>query len=111
MDRKSNNIVIVQPAPADSGAVPAHGTKVLTQDGREIDGITAVTLHAEVGDIWRATIECYPHVSESMVATAIQRNAKPLNWWQRLCIKMSGLRLEVETTSLDRSSRSYRMFP
>lgn len=40
--------------------VMTKGTKVLTQDGTEISGITKITLVADVNDdIWRAVIECH----------------------------------------------------
>ena len=111
MNNKSTHMVIVQPARKDSGAVPANGTKVMTEDGHEITGITSISLHAEVGGIWRATIECTPHMSEPMVAMAVKQDAARLNWWQRFCFKISGLCVAVETTSIADDSRRYKRFP
>ena len=111
VNSKSTHMVIVQPARKDSGAVPANGTKVMTEDGHEITGITSISLHAEVGDVWRATIECTPHVSEPMIVRAVMQSTLRLNWWQRLCFKVSGLRIPVETTSIADDSRRYKRFP
>lgn len=38
----------------------AMGTKVVLSDGSELTGVTAITLRAEAGGIWKAVIEVYP---------------------------------------------------
>lgn len=50
----------IVPAPPREGCI-AHstmGTQVLTPEGAPVPGITKVTLIAEVGEPWRAVIEC-----------------------------------------------------
>lgn len=69
MANRSSHIVIVQPPRSESGAVLARGTKVVTEDGHEITGVTKVTLIAEAGDVWRAVIECVPHLSGDLIAS------------------------------------------
>lgn len=54
----------IVPAPSDDGCPQiTQGTKVLV-DGKELGGITKLTLVATPDDVWRATIECIVRVPE-----------------------------------------------
>lgn len=57
----SGQLLTIVPREHEPGTpVMTKGTKVLTQDGTEITGITKITLVADVNDdIWRAVIECH----------------------------------------------------
>ena len=45
---------------SERGAHSAHGTQVLLDDGSRLEGVTKVTLVAEVGSVWKAIIEVNP---------------------------------------------------
>lgn len=45
---------------SEQGAHSAHGTQVLLDDGSRLEGVTKVTLVAEVGKVWKAIIEVNP---------------------------------------------------
>lgn len=45
---------------SEQGAHSAHGTQVLLDDGSRLEGVTKVTLVAEVGNVWKAIIEVNP---------------------------------------------------
>ncbi|WP_180076896.1 hypothetical protein [Acinetobacter sp. YH12251] len=45
---------------SERGAHSVHGTQVLLDDGSRLEGVTKVTLVAEVGNVWKAIIEVNP---------------------------------------------------
>lgn len=47
----------------------AYGTKVLLEDGSELEGVTKIVLTATPGDMWKAEIHCYA-LAEQVVAEA-----------------------------------------
>jgi hypothetical protein len=71
------------------GPVATMGTKVLTEDGTEIRGITRIVVTADVGDIWRAEIHCTVLADEMR---ALAKVADSLTRWQRLCLKLAGIK-------------------
>lgn len=46
------------------------GTKVMLSDGSELTGVTSVTLSAEPGDVWKATITVRPERVGAITAVA-----------------------------------------
>lgn len=62
-DTKTLRVATIVPGPQESPNAPhlANGTKVILSDGSELSGVTGVTLRADVGGLWKATIEVYPH--------------------------------------------------
>ena len=47
------------PIKADPGEPTlTRGTKVVTEDGCEVGGVTRIELAAECNDVWRARIDC-----------------------------------------------------
>lgn len=62
-DTKTLRVVTIVPGPQESPNAPhqAQGTKVILSDGSELGGVTGVTLRADVGGLWKAIIEVYPH--------------------------------------------------
>lgn len=62
-------LLTVIPASAAYGE-PARtqGTKVVDQEGNEIEGVTRIELVAEVDDVWRATIACCAQVKGPIYA-------------------------------------------
>lgn len=74
-DTKKLTVATIMPGPQPS-ASSAHltqGTKVILSDGRELAGVTRITLHAEAGDIWKATIEVHPQTVHVIAAEADTR--------------------------------------
>lgn len=71
---------IVQERPSSSGIVMTQGTKVVLDDGSELQGVTKIVLTAEVNDIWRAEIHCHVGALD-MQAEAVIHHAP---WHARL---------------------------
>lgn len=61
-DGKKLKVVKIVPAERAEGDGPylARGTKIILSDGSELSHVTAVTLRAEAGGVWRACIEVFP---------------------------------------------------
>jgi hypothetical protein len=95
---------IVAPAPSEIGLTRTQGTKVLLEDGSELEGVYRIVLRAEVNDIWTAEIHCHPSMAE-ITAWASVHSDKP-NWWSRLWSKLKGG--DIDVTKLDSGSREYR---
>lgn len=53
-------VLTVVPGPTDptTGYHLAQGTKVILDDGSELQGVHGISLRAGVGGVWTATIEC-----------------------------------------------------
>lgn len=56
------------PAPSESGPHLAQGTKVVTENGVEINGVTKIQLSAEVGGIWEAVIHAFVVAPDELFA-------------------------------------------
>lgn len=99
-------IVTIIPPPADEGRgfTRTQGTKVLV-DGQELKGVTRVVLVAEVGDVWRARIECMAHVQAMPGMWVEVHEATQLTWWRRLLLRLAGV--SVDTTDLGSATRTY----
>jgi hypothetical protein len=48
--------------------LPTMGTRVMLSDGSELTGITSITMTAEPGGVWKATITVMPHHLEAITA-------------------------------------------
>jgi hypothetical protein len=72
-----------------AGPLLTRGTKVLTAEGAEIHGITRIVLTADVGDVWRAQIDCIVRPDE---IRALADVAESLTWWQRWCLRIAGVK-------------------
>ncbi|AVI87297.1 hypothetical protein YA0016_27370 [Pseudomonas syringae] len=61
-DAKTLKVATIVPGPQSHPDSPhlARGTKVILSDGSELSGVTSVTLRADAGGLWKATIEVYP---------------------------------------------------
>lgn len=61
-DTKKLMVATIIPGPQShpNGPHLAQRTKVLLSDGSELSGVTSVTLRADVGGVWKATIEVDP---------------------------------------------------
>jgi hypothetical protein len=60
--------------------LPTVGTRVMLSDGSELTGITSITITAEPGGVWKATITVMPHnvepvTAEVMVVEAVEEVA------------------------------------
>jgi hypothetical protein len=65
-------VTILPPAHQRPGqAQPAMGTKVMLSDGSELNGVISITLTAEPGDTWKATIIVRPEHIEAITAQAL----------------------------------------
>lgn len=59
MDNSEAKLVRIVPAPAEgNGPHRAQGTKVFVGD-LQMTGVTRIELICEVGDVWRARIDCH----------------------------------------------------
>ena len=47
---------------------PTMGTRVMLSDGSELEGVTSITMTAEPGGVWKATITVLPHNVEPITA-------------------------------------------
>jgi hypothetical protein len=71
-----------------NGPLHTKATRVITEEGAEIHGITRIVLTAEVGDVWRAQIDCMVQPSE---IRALADVAESLTLWQRVCVRAAGI--------------------
>jgi hypothetical protein len=98
-----SHVTIVPPEPHESGVTKTMGTKVLLEDGSELQGVFRIILRAEVDSIWTAEIHCHPKMV-SMTATPNVRMSK-VGWWERLRSRLS--KTPMDTTAMDSTSRTY----
>jgi hypothetical protein len=71
-------IRVVPNPPSESGLTLTQGTKLMIGDVDISRGVTSVTLHCEVNDVWRATIECNVEPPADLAALAFIRY--PTHW-------------------------------
>jgi hypothetical protein len=58
---------------------PTMGTRVMLSDGSELEGVTSITMTAEPGGVWKATITVMPHRVEPITAEVmVVETADPL---------------------------------
>ncbi|WP_341520723.1 hypothetical protein AABC73_20580 [Pseudomonas sp. G.S.17] len=71
-DIKRVRVATIIPAPQRDGnsCHMTQGTRVLLDDGSELDGVVSITLRAEPNGLWAATIEVMPQVVPSITANA-----------------------------------------
>lgn len=79
---------IVPPVGA-GGITRTHGTQVWVGDTR-LNGVTGITLRADLNDVWRATIECHVEPPAELLAAAVFEVRKPEVWWQRVLRWING---------------------
>lgn len=53
----------------DQPSLVCQGTRVVLEDGVELEGVTKIVLTAEVGEVWRAEIHCCVLVPEQLAST------------------------------------------
>ncbi|KPC32538.1 Uncharacterized protein ABJ99_4561 [Pseudomonas syringae pv. cilantro] len=73
-DTKTLKVATIIPGPQSNPNGPhlAQGTKVILSDGSELSGVAGVTLRAEAGGLWKATIEVYPREVPTITALAAE---------------------------------------
>lgn len=77
---------IVQPSNDSGRFTPTQGTKVLLEDGSEIEGVYKIVLTAEVNSLWSAEIHCHPHMTDLSAWATIHKTG----WWLRLRYWLTG---------------------
>lgn len=96
-----NHVTIQQRGAEPNRPVLTKGTVVYVGDS-PINGVTRITLTAEVNDLWRGTIEVLPGAMPVMRALIdVRRPIRRGNLKARLAVQRAKA-WEVETTSLDR---------
>lgn len=67
-DSKRLNVATIIPGQPNEGSSVhmANGTRVMLSDGSELSGVVSVTLRAEAGGVWMASIEVRPAVVPSI---------------------------------------------
>jgi len=73
-------IRIVPPPPSPNGLVMAQGTRVYVDDV-EIPDIISIHLYAKVDDLWRAEIECFASIDETVFSSVAIVHRRP--WYRR----------------------------
>ncbi|RZA22794.1 MAG: hypothetical protein EOP02_15845 [Proteobacteria bacterium] len=75
MSESTNCVSVAKIIPAASlnpnSPMPTMGTRVVLSDGSELTGITSITMTAEPGGVWKATITVMPHHVEPITAEVI----------------------------------------
>ena len=70
-DIKRRVATIIPAPPKDGNSCHlTQGTRVLLDDGSELDGVVSITLSAVSNGLWSATIEVLPQVVPSITANA-----------------------------------------
>jgi hypothetical protein len=60
--------------------LPTMGTRVMLSDGSELTGITSITMTAEPGGVWKATITVMPqHVEPISAEVVLIETDEPLS--------------------------------
>lgn len=84
MSESTNCVSVATIIPADSlhpnSPQPTMGTRVMLTDGSELTGITSITMTAEPGGVWKATLTVMPHHFEPITAeVVVVKTDKPLS--------------------------------
>lgn len=79
----STHFIRIVPAQGGPGPQPTRGTQVWVGDTR-INGVTGITLCADLNDVWRATVECVVEPPAELLAAAVFEVRKPETWIKRL---------------------------
>lgn len=105
MSDKTQRVTIIPPESRD-GLTRTQGTRVVLEDGTELEGVEKVTLTAVPNSLWRAAIELQPKmgVMKGMHAQLYQGRS---SWWRTLLCRMAGVILEDTDVSYKRV-RNYR---
>lgn len=104
---KHTTISIIPPEAGDSGAVLTQGTRIVTEDGQEIKGVTKVVLTAEVDNLWRAHIEVWPRMVSMNGMLATWEPTPQLSWWRRILMRFR--RKDIEVAQLRSSAGEWRI--
>jgi hypothetical protein len=97
MNDKVIGVRIVPAPPGKHGYSMAQGTKVLTQDGVEIQRVTEINLRCKAGDLWRGEISVMPSPDEINALVKVSSH-KPLTWWRRALLRLAGSTVIYSTT-------------
>lgn len=105
---KPERVRIIPPKERQGAPTLTQGTRVVTQSGIEVGNVNRVELIADVNDVWRAQIHLNvdPAGVESIVANAVFVPVTSLKWWQRLLVRIMGLRVDM-TSLCDTDGRSF----
>ncbi|UZE12775.1 hypothetical protein [Pseudomonas sp. B21-053] len=70
--QNSLSVVTIVPSPNQKlgSAQLVQGTKVMLSDGSELTGVTSVTLTANAGGVWQATITVLPRIIQPVSVEA-----------------------------------------
>lgn len=79
----------IVPGTSKVGLHPTRGTQVWIGDTR-LNGVTGITLRADINDVWRATIECHVEPPAELLAAAVFEARKPETWLQRILRWING---------------------
>jgi hypothetical protein len=82
-----------------------QGTKLFLEDGSQIGRVTKLTIHGEIGDVWRATVEVIPEMGVWDGVIVNLKERKPA-WWRTLLVRLAGG--VIDTTDLDCYTREFR---
>lgn len=102
---RKSYVTVVPRERTGTGPVLTQGTKLVLDDGTELQGVSGIVLRAEIGGIWTAEVTLHPRVGvmPGMLATIIQEKT---SWWRRMFARLAGV--TIDTTCLPSDVRSYR---
>lgn len=91
-DSNTLNVATIIPGPQEKPSGPhlAQGTKVILSDGSELAGVASVTLRADAGGLWKATIEVYPHEVPTLMVEVTALADEERRYAQGVCLVTEG---------------------
>lgn len=98
-------VQVVPPEPVETGETLTRGTKIILDDGSDIEGVYRVDLCAEIDALWHGTIHVYPKVGVMKGMTVAIQEGRG-SWWRTLLCRMAGA--QVQKTSVSEYSHSWR---
>lgn len=102
------NLLRIVPAECEPGQLcKTQGTRVITADGAEVEGVNYIKILCDPDDVWRAEIHCViePPKLPAMLASVFYRKEGFVRRWLR---RLRGKALDV-TSYADTFARRYRV--
>ncbi len=94
---------------SDNDIHTTMGTRVLLDDGSELEGVISIKLEAEMNDVWKATIVCHPKevVLTKALADQIIYKQHGIDNFHSYVDDDGKIGFQVELTNLADTSRRY----
>lgn len=98
-------VQVIPPPPMATGVTYSQGTRVVLDDGSELEGVYRVVLTAEVNETWSGVIHVRPKVGimKGMLVTVQEGRS---SWWRTLLCGLAGA--QVQVTGVGDDSHTWR---